>query len=69
MTVLNEVLEALTNLGSSDTRSVADIKSLELFVIPFILQTQDSFKYLRFGSFKMTKVFETAAVLTEVNHQ
>ena len=57
MTVPNEVLEALINLGSSDTRSVADIKLLELFVIPFMLQTKDPFKYLRFGSFKMTQVF------------
>ena len=33
VTVLNEVLQALTNLDSSDTPSVADIKPLELFVI------------------------------------
>ena len=35
VTVPNEggVLEALNNLGSSDTRSVADVKPLELFVI------------------------------------
>ena len=33
VTVPNEALQALTNLGSSETRSVADIKSLELFII------------------------------------
>ena len=33
VTVPNEVLQALTNLSSSETRSVADVKSLELFVI------------------------------------
>ena len=35
VTVPNEVLEALTNLGSSDTGSVADIKPLELFILQF----------------------------------
>ena len=57
VTVPNEVLEALTNLGSSDMHSVADIILLELFVINFILQTQDPSKYSRFGSFKMAQVF------------
>ena len=33
VTVPNEVLKALNNLGSSDTRSLADVKPLELFVI------------------------------------
>ena len=40
VTVPNEVLEAFTNLDSSDTCSVADIKLLEFFVMQFILQTQ-----------------------------
>ena len=33
VTVTNEVLQALTNLGPSDTRSEADKKSLELFFV------------------------------------
>ena len=33
VTVPNEVLKALNYLGSSDTRSVADVKPIELFAI------------------------------------
>ena len=40
VTVPNEVLEAVTNLGLSNTISVADIQSIELFVISY---TPDTF--------------------------
>ena len=40
MTVPNEVLRELTILGSSDTRSAADINSLELFVMQLYCRHQ-----------------------------
>ena len=61
VTVPNEVLEALTNLGLSNTISVADIQSIELFNSRHIPS-----KYPRFDNVKMAQVVQTTAGFREI---
>lgn len=57
--------QVLTNLRSSNTSSVTDIKSLELSVI-LLYCKHKTFQIPKSGRFKMTYVFQTAAEFTEI---